>query len=139
MFIIENWHEFLGLDIPTRILRWDHLVRQIQTEALPPIYIVAWRLDYPDPNNFIVEGLNNIREKWNHPIFEKLLDEASLELNQVRRLKLYQQADKILIEEAVVIPLAYQRLHFLVKPWISNPSLSMLANAGLENVIIEPH
>ena len=49
-----------------------------------------------------------------------------------------QAADKILIEEAVIMPVTYGRTHRLVKPWVKI-SESWLGHWSLKDVVIEPH
>ncbi len=60
-------------------------------------------------------------------------------MNQEERIALYQEADRILVEEAAIVPLAYDRIHILVKPWVRNPPIAALGGWFLKDVIIEPH
>jgi len=52
---------------------------------------------------------------------------------------MYRQADRILVEEAPVLPLAYGRFHMLVKPWGRRYLTSPLRWWYWKDVIIEPH
>jgi ABC-type transport system substrate-binding protein len=55
-------------------------------------------------------------------------------------LKLYQQADQLLTEEAVFVPLVYSQLHMMLKPWVRNFPTTAIKNLGfLKDVILEPH
>jgi len=54
-------------------------------------------------------------------------------------MKLYRQADRILVEEAPIIPLTYRRWPLLVKPWVRKLSLSPMGEYSYKDVIIEPH
>jgi oligopeptide transport system substrate-binding protein len=54
-------------------------------------------------------------------------------------MKLYQQADRILVEEAAIVPIFYGRQHLLIKPWIRGYSLSAISFPFWKDVIIEPH
>jgi ABC-type oligopeptide transport system substrate-binding subunit len=60
-------------------------------------------------------------------------------MNQVERLELYRQADRLLIEEAPVVPLTYERRHLLVKPWVSHYPTSAIQSAFWKDAVIEPH
>jgi len=84
------------------------------------------------------EEIPGLLPTWKHRQYQAIIDEAGREMNQGRRLELYHQADKILIEEAVVLPLIHQRWHFLVKPRISNWRFGADDSLHLRNVIIEP-
>ena len=54
-------------------------------------------------------------------------------------MRLYQQADKILRDEAVFLPLGYGRSHFLVKPWVTRFPFSPVSWSFWKDVVIEPH
>jgi ABC-type oligopeptide transport system substrate-binding subunit len=55
------------------------------------------------------------------------------------RIKIYQAADRILIQEAVIVPLSYGRQHLLIKPWVKRYPMSPLSGFDGKDVIIEPH
>ena len=67
------------------------------------------------------------------------LEKARRVLDQEERLRLYSQADKILIEEAAVIPLTYSWSHTLVKPWVRQFPALALNQWRWKNIIIEAH
>jgi hypothetical protein len=54
-------------------------------------------------------------------------------------MKLYAQAGRILIEEAVLLPIVYGRCRLLVKPWVSRYPTLALGSLLWKDVIIEPH
>jgi ABC-type oligopeptide transport system substrate-binding subunit len=81
-----------------------------------------------DPESFLGEGLID------HAGFHHVLAEARRCQDQQQRLQIYQQADRLLIDEAVALPLAYGMEHSLVKPWVRNWDFW-----NLHQVILEPH
>jgi ABC-type oligopeptide transport system substrate-binding subunit len=54
-------------------------------------------------------------------------------------MRLYQKVDRVLIEEAAIIPLVYDRRHLLVKPWVRKYPTSPIGTSFWKDVIIEPH
>jgi ABC-type oligopeptide transport system substrate-binding subunit len=58
-----------------------------------------------------------------HEVFTAGLHE---QWSQARRLWLYSQAEQILVEEAPILPLMYERLDLLLKPWVRRYHLSPL-------------
>ena len=54
-------------------------------------------------------------------------------------MKLYQAADRILIEEVTIIPITYGRGHRLIKPWVKKYTVSPFGASFWKDVIIEPH
>ncbi len=51
---------------------------------------------------------------------------------------MYKEADKILIEDAVIMPITYFKSHKLVKPWLKLPT-DVAETQYWKDVIIEPH
>jgi len=70
---------------------------------------------------------------------EELIELARRTQDQGERIRLYQRADKMLIDESIVLPLANYVGHFLVKPWVKNFPLSPMGIWFLKDVVIEPH
>ena len=67
------------------------------------------------------------------------MEEARRVTDQGRRVELYQEADRILVEAAAVMPLAYGRRHWLVKPWVRRLPVSTTKYWFWKDVIIDPH
>jgi ABC-type oligopeptide transport system substrate-binding subunit len=77
---------------------------------------------------------------WQNAAYEELVEEAKRVTDQATRMRLYNQADKILVEEAAIIPLAYGQRYFLVKPWVKKYPMSPgIKSVSWKDVIIEPH
>ena len=53
-------------------------------------------------------------------------------------MDLYRQADRILMEEAPLVPLSYPQYPLLVKPWVKGYPVST-SYCCWKDVIIEPH
>jgi oligopeptide transport system substrate-binding protein len=86
--------------------------------------IGGWHEDYHDPENWLptlmMTGASNNQLKYSNPRFDELVKQALFELNNEKRLQLYTQANKILLEDAAVGPL-YQRVrNAVVAPKVKN-------------------
>ena len=66
---------------------------------------------------------------WSSPVYKGLIERAASATSQGERLELYRQADRMIVEEAVVMPLAYGRRNVLVKPWVARYPLSPVGAA----------
>jgi len=80
-----------------------------------------------------------VRPGWQKRAFEALLEGARRVTNQEERMRMYRQADRILVEEAPDLPLLYGRFHLLVKPWVSRFPVSAAGWTFWKDVVIEPH
>ena len=105
----------------------------------PHLYRVAWLADYPDPDSFLRVGVvNYYPQVWNEE-YGRLVNNARQINDHERRLKMYQSADRILVQEAVVIPLSYGLWELMVKPWVKKYPISPTKALFLKDVITEPH
>lgn len=89
--------------------------------------IDGWQMDYPDPSNFIEPNFHSrsIQEEqssnhsfYRNPALDRLLDQAKVEGDRATRIRLYEQAEDILLEDA---PWAfmYTPLNiFATQPWV---------------------
>jgi oligopeptide transport system substrate-binding protein len=135
-----QWRENLGVEIAWEELDWAKLSDRLRNKP-PHLLIMGWTADYPDPDNFLRAGLLLIQmwTGWQNDVYEGLVEEARRIADQEERMRLYRQADRILIEEAVIMPYWYGRRHLLVKPWVKRFSLSAIEGLFWKDVIIEPH
>ena len=76
---------------------------------------------------------------WRNEVFERLIRQASVLMDQEERLVLYRQAQEILVEEAPILPMSYERTSLLVKPWVRRFPTSPISYHYWKDVVIEPH
>lgn len=134
-----EWQKILGVQIRWERVKMSGGLDRVDSE-IPWLALYGWVADYPDPDSFLhVCMQQDMIAGWQNEAFTRLVAAARQSLDQQERLKLYQAADKILIEEAALLPLLYGRLHLLVKPWLSQFSLSPLSWWYWKDVIIKPH
>lgn len=134
-FMAAQWRDNLKLDVTERKLdRADYY--QVSHEM--KLVRGGWVADYPDPDNFLRVGVRNYLPHWRNENYERLLGEARRISDPDERIRLYQEADRILIEEAIFMPWAYARGHFLVKPWARLPS-GWTFSWTAKDIIILPH
>ena len=107
--------------------------------AIPPLFRMGWQADYPDPDNPLRLGPRTHWVGWASDVYVDLLEQARRITDHGERIAVYQRADRLLIEEAVILPIVYGRQHWLVKPWVRQFSPSALYWTFWGNVIIESH
>ena len=81
---------------------------------------LGWGADYPDPENFLPglfgTGAGNAHTLYSNPTFDALAKQATTELDDAKRLQLWAQAQKIVIDDAPIIPVFYRERFWLLKP-----------------------
>jgi ABC-type oligopeptide transport system substrate-binding subunit/class 3 adenylate cyclase len=137
-YLQAQWSENLGVEIV-----WQAVEEEMYVDALrrgtPHLWLTGWAADFFDPDNFLRVGLPWQRTGWRDEAYDKLVEKAGRVMDQGERVRLYQEADRILVHDAAIMPLSYSRLHLLVKPWVGNPPASATAVRLWKDIIIEPH
>jgi ABC-type oligopeptide transport system substrate-binding subunit/DNA-binding SARP family transcriptional activator len=139
-YLQANWRENLGIEIHWHALEWNEFLQRLQI-APPNMSFSGWGAGYPDPDSFLrVISLGRLT-CWQNETYERLVKEARRITGQKRRMEMYRQADKILVEEAPVLLLVYPREGSLVKPWVKKyPTSPLVIEFWFgKDVIIEPH
>jgi len=137
-YLQEQWLENLGVEITWEKLEWTLLLDVLEKEP-PHTFVYGWAADYPDPDSFLRQSPFLRHTRWHNKAYEKLVEEARGVMNQEERMKIYEQADRILIEEAAIMPLVYMRWHLLLKPWVRKFPTSAIKRWFWKDVIIKPH
>ncbi len=138
-YLQTQWRENLGLEFKAEVFEWAKLLDHLDSHNLPFMYQMGWAPDYHDPDNFLRVSLSRFLSSWGNQNYLGLIEQAGQTLDQAERLSLYQQADRLLVTEAVILPLAYKRHHLLVKPWVTRFPISALKIWYWKDVVIEPH
>jgi oligopeptide transport system substrate-binding protein len=134
----QRWRVVLDVDIPFERPEPGAYLDMLQ-EQPPHIFFMGWLADYPDPDNFLRVGFLQQPTEWRNAEYIRLVEQARRIADQAARMKLYRQADRMLIDEAVILPLCYTRSHLLIKPWVKQYPLSPVKRWFWKDVVIEPH
>ena len=131
-FIADQWQQQLGLDIRIYVAKdWNEYIEFGGKES-PQIRLGGWEAGTPDPSYFF-----SVVEPEFISGHNRIVKQARCEVDPERRLKLYQEADQMVIELVGVIPLLYARDHQLIKPRVQIPPWGI--STKLENGVIRPH
>jgi oligopeptide transport system substrate-binding protein len=140
--IVGMYKENLGVDIAIQQTEWATFLSDISREENPyQMYSLGWIADYPDPENFL-DVLFHSEKSENHmgysnPEVDELLEKARTEQDLKERLKLYQEVEQILINDAPWVPLFYEVEYWLTKPYVKGMIYSPMIIAKLQYVSIE--
>ena len=137
-YLQKQWQENLGVEIAWGKAGWALFLDMLDKEP-PHMFFHGWGADYPDPDSFLRLSPLLRHTRWHNEVYGRLVEEARGTMDQVERVKMYKQADKILVEEAAIMPLAYMRWHLLLKPWVRKFPTSAIKRWFWKDVVIEPH
>lgn len=138
-FLQSEWKKF---NIPVRIvIDQPSMFRQAVFLSQYEMFKKNWVVDYIDEENFfsLFYSKNFAPVGFNYTHFKNvdfdLLYEKSLRtIDEKEKIKLYQQMDQIIIEEAPVIPLFYDEVIRLVRHNISGLSINPMNMLNLKTV-----
>ena len=137
-FLRAEWGKLLGLELMCTMMSWASLLDRLDG-ATPPMWLMGWLGDYPDPDNFLRTATWRAECGWQNKAYDRLVEDARRVMDQEQRVRLYQQADRILMEEVPIIPLTHVRGQVLAKPWVRRFPAEPFGGLSWKDVIIEPH
>ncbi|NOQ71008.1 MAG: hypothetical protein GQ574_03340 [Crocinitomix sp.] len=119
----------LGVNIALNVMPMSELHPKVERGEVD-FWRFGWIADYPDPSNFLYlfHGKNIIEGKetsinyfrYSNPEFDKVYEESLVEIDAEKRMKLYAQADQILMDDAVIMPLFFNIDIRLIDPDIQD-------------------
>lgn len=88
-----------------------------------PMTLMSWWFDYPDPHNMLTAPWRSRpkgfgRQDWVNRAFNDQVDLAAHELDSDRRISMYEEAERLLVEDAGGIFLYHRYAFDLRKPWL---------------------
>ena len=133
-----QWRENLGVEVAWKTVEYAELWNRLSGER-PQMWWLGGGAEYPDPDDLLGGSHLKVFTGWQNKAYDELVERARRVMDQAERMRLYGQAERILVEEAPHLPLAYLRYHFLIKPWVLRYPTSPVGTWFWKDVVIEPH
>ncbi|WP_245850919.1 peptide ABC transporter substrate-binding protein [Paenibacillus herberti] len=128
--VTEMWKTNLGIDVKTEVQEWKVFL-QNRTSLNYDISRAGWGADYNDAMTFLdlyITGSGNNDLGYKNPAYDKLIEDAYVTADQAERSKLLAQAEKMLMDESVVMPVYYDTAASLVKPYVKDTFITYNGN-----------
>ncbi|MGD2147344.1 MAG: ABC transporter substrate-binding protein [Anaerolineae bacterium] len=135
--MVANWFDVLGVEFSVSAVDWVEYLSLISRQ-FPPLHLTGWKFSYPDPDYFLRVPIR-LQTTWRHPTYDELIERTLEVTDQAERIRLYGRADRILMREAPVIPIAYDHHPMLIKPWVKGSAIRGPMYWRWKHAIIEPH
>jgi ABC-type transport system substrate-binding protein len=122
---IQHDLEKAGFRVTVRTMSLAALVSAIGTRGKVPLFLMGYSFT-PDPKD-VFELLDGklLRDQdcqnfcfYNNERFNALLEEADACPDREKRLRLYQQAQRVSTQDVPWAPLCHRTLTFLIQPWL---------------------
>ncbi len=118
-FIAKQLEE-AGIPVQVDVVQ-KSLLLELTSNSRALFFRGSWIADYPDAENYLSVFYSKNPAPPNYtryksPAFDALFEKALSETNDSLRYKFYQQADQVMIDDAPVVPLWYDKVIHLVQP-----------------------
>lgn len=136
-FVMANLKD-IGISCVAEELEFGDHLRAVE-EGRAHFFRLGWNVDYPDPDNFLYTLFHssNISVGYNFsrlslPELDKILDQARFETEMLAREKLYQQAEKLIVEQAPWVFLYFYTSHVLHQPGVKGLTLGPMGESLIQ-------
>ncbi|HQH72383.1 MAG TPA: ABC transporter substrate-binding protein, partial [bacterium] len=120
----------IGVNVQLRVVDWSQHLESLDHYE-PVFFRMAWVADWPEPENFLalLYGPNLSPAGPNHtayanPGFDRLYEQAIATPDEKERYQLYQQAEKIAVEDAPWLFLYNTKRYHIRQPYVKNMRLN---------------
>ena len=120
-FIQAQWKQNLGVTIPLKNMEWKTFLTYRKKLEFSGVARAGWVGDYMDPFSFLnlfYGQKNDSSTGWFNPAYDKLVDEANAELDEMKRFEKLALAEFMMIQEQPVLPLQTQATNWIKKPYV---------------------
>jgi ABC-type transport system substrate-binding protein len=118
----EMWEQNLGVTITVENLDFDYFYDQVYSGNHGQLIGGGWCADYPDPENFadvlFHSGSTVNNGNYSNPALDALLERARVEQDVPERIRMYQQAERLIVDDAPVLFTTHSLSYQLVKPYL---------------------
>ena len=98
----------------------------------------SWIGDYADPMTFMDVYLDENNDgQYHNPLYNDLVRKAQNTNNQEIRMQTMHEAEKILMDDAVVLPIYYTTQPYIAQPYVKNYRWSILGTIDFKEAYIE--
>jgi oligopeptide transport system substrate-binding protein len=113
------WEESLGTRPSILNQEWKVMLQNRRDLSAWQVMRMGWIGGYDDPHTFLhvfLSGHGHNTAQWSNPVFDELLARSDREADPVRRAELLRQAEQLLIDEHIIVPLYFYVSNRLVAP-----------------------
>lgn len=129
---IKKYLNDIGLRVEYHYLTDWPAFRKMLSEGLAPVFRLGWFADIPDPDNFLYalfySGSPTNRANYKNTRVDSLLLKAREETDFMKRMEIYRDIEKRIVEDAPIIPLTFQTYERVFQLYVKNLEVSALGD-----------
>ncbi len=127
---LQQQYEKVGIDLEIRNIDPSALYGLIDQNSVS-LFNLGWDIEYPDPDGFLYpafhsknHGLLGNIVRFSNDDVDRLLEEARVETDTGNRRKLYQEVEKLIVEEAPWVFIYHYIADQVMQPYVKGYELS---------------
>jgi len=141
--VVQQQLAEIGVRVSLRLIAWPQHLDSID-RGLAQFFRLGWIADYPDPQNFLAlfygenvapAGPNATR--FRNAAFDRLYRQALRSTDAAERLRLYQEAERIVVKEAPWLLLFHGEVYRLEQPYVRGYPVNAMNLHILKRVWLE--
>lgn len=114
----------LGIEVEVSNKEFDTFMEALNSKPTQVQFgMVSYGIDYLDPSNMLGVWLATGRHNWWNETYDKLVLDASASLDAEGRIKMFQDAEKLMVEEAPAVWIYHRTVADVMKPYIKGDAL----------------
>ncbi len=120
-FMQAQWKQNLGVTISLKNMEWKTFLNVRKELSYNGMARAGWVGDYMDPFTFLnlfYSENNDSSTGWSNPKYDKLLDDANKEQDEMKRFEKLAEAEFMMMSQQPVIPLQTQATNWIKKPYV---------------------
>lgn len=133
----EMWKKNLGVNV-TLVNQESKVFLASRQQGDFQLARASWIGDYADPMTFmdVFKDPGN-SARYHNPAYDRLVEQAQATIDQQIRMRAMHDAEKLLFDDAVIIPIYYTTQPFVAKPHVKGYFWSVLGVADFKAAYIE--
>ena len=131
-YIQECYSKVLGINLKIEQMEWPILAGKVNKGDYQLAYL-AWTADYDDPSAMLAlftSSAESVNTGWKNEKYDSLIKSASEADDMSKAAELYKEAEDLLMEEAVVIPIINGESTMYWNDYMRNVTLNQFTSTG---------
>ena len=131
-YIQECYSKTLGINLKIEQMEWPILAGKVNKGDYQLAYL-AWTADYDDPSAMLAlftSSAESVNTGWKNEKYDSLIKSASEADDMSKAAELYKEAEDLLMEEAVVIPIINGESTMYWNDYMRNVTLNQFTSTG---------
>lgn len=133
----------IGISVELTNLEWGTYLDKVMKGECE-LFRMGWIADYPSMDNFLYplfhssEKGNNNMTFYSNPEVDRILEQARSETDDTKRHELYAQAEKIILDDAPIVPIYFYSFARVVQPNVKNYIYSAMGLVPYNKIWLAP-